>query len=154
MTNATFDVSSFLAQTITEANDTKIVNVPPGEYNATIKNVEVKQWTAKDGSSAGLKLAFMASIDDPAVTVVTGRAPTNVKAELMLDLTDAGNLDNGKGKNVRLGKLREAVRQNTPGAPFSFLALEGQMVKVKISQRPDPNDSSIVYDEVKAFAPV
>jgi hypothetical protein len=35
----------------------------------------------------------------------------------------------GKGKNVGLGKLREALGLNTPGEPFSFSMITGRLAK-------------------------
>jgi hypothetical protein len=150
----TFDVDSFLSSTINEVNDTKIVNTPPGDYQATIGDVKVEPWNSRDGTKSGLKLLYNAAITDPAVVAVTGRTPTKVRGEIMLDLTESGSLDMSKGKNIRLGKLREAVGMNTAGRPFSFLALDGQMLMVKVGNRPNPEDSSIVYDEIKAVTKI
>ena len=54
----------------------------------------------------------------------------------------------GKNKNVQLGKLREALGQNGPGA-WSFGMLEGASGIVRIEHR-EWNDS--VFADVKGVA--
>lgn len=144
----TFDVNSFMNAQFEGENDTKLIPCPIGEYQATLKDVKLVEWSKQDGSASGLKFQARAEITDPNVTKVTLRDPTNVRYEFMLDLTPEGGLDMGRGKNVRLGQLREAVGLNSKGQSFSFPMIEGRMVKVKVTQRPDPNDSSIVYDQI------
>ena len=55
----------------------------------------------------------------------------------------------GKGKNVGLGRLREAADLNVPGAPFSFAMFEGRPVKVSVKHRVVDDR---IFDEVKAVA--
>jgi hypothetical protein len=69
----------------------------------------------------------------------------------MLDLTPGGGLDLGKGKNVGLGRLREAVRLNDSSKPFSFAQLPGQAARVTVSHRIDGEDT---YSEIKKVAPL
>jgi hypothetical protein len=72
-----------------------------------------------------------------------------VPQDVMLDLTDSGQLDMAKGRNVRLGRLREALDLNAPGRPFSFAMIQGRMAKVKVGHRVDGED---IYAEVRANA--
>ena len=69
----------------------------------------------------------------------------------MLDLTPSGSLDTSKGKNIGLGRLREAVGQNKPGQAFSFQNLPGLMAKITIKHRLVDDDT---FAEVKGTAPL
>jgi len=65
-----------------------------------------------------------------------GREP-KVRQSLMLDVRADGALEFGKGKNVGLGRVREALGQNSTGRPWSFPMLGGQLAKVKVKHRLD-----------------
>lgn len=144
-----FDPTAFLAQTVTEANDTSVIPAPEGEFLAVADKVDVKQWSKKDGSASGLKLSVLWDIQDEAVKAHCGRETVKVGQDIMLDLTETGGLDLARGRNVNLGRLREALNLNTPGQPFSFSMVQGRMAKVNIKHRVDGAD---IYAEVKAVA--
>lgn len=143
-----FDPQQFLDMQVTEQNDTKIIPIPVGEWPAQVDDVKVRPWQAKnDSSKAGLALDVTWNIQDPGVLGIVQREKATVKQGLMLDLTEQGGLDMGKGKNVSLGRLREAVGLNTPGKPFAFSMLMGQMAKVKVEHRVVGED---IFSDVKA----
>lgn len=144
-----FDPNTFLNSTYEEANDTKIVPCPAGEYLAIADKVEVKPWASRDGSSSGLKLSILWDIQSDDVKAIVGRDSVKVPQDQMLDLTDTGALDMGKGRNVGLGRLREALGMNAPGEPFSMGAIQGRMAKVVVSHRPNGED---LYAEIKKVA--
>ena len=145
-----FNPDQFLDMQIEGQNDTKIIPVPAGEYTAMIEEVKVRQWQGKaDPSKSGLTLDLQWSIDDASVKELLGRDKVTVKQGIMLDLTDAGGLDMGKGRNVGLGRLREALDLNQPGRPFSFTMLTGRVARVSVSHRiADDN----IFAEVKQVA--
>ncbi len=58
----------------------------------------------------------------------------------------------GPGKNGRLGRYREALGMNVAGQPFSIRQMQGRQIKATIKHRPDPNDPSILYEEIAAIA--
>ena len=144
----TFDPQVFLNQNYDEALDTNIIPCPVGEYPALAEKVDIKPWASRDGSSSGLKLVIMWDVQDDNAKTVTNRDPLRVKQEQMLDLTDTGALDFSKGKNVGLGRIREALGLNTPGEPFNFGMIQGQMAKINVTHRVDGQD---VYDQVKGI---
>lgn len=148
-----FDPEQFLeSTTMTDANDTKVIPVPINEYLAAISDVKCRSWTKKDDPSiGGLTLDITWQIDDQAVKELLGRDKITVKQGIMLDLTETGGLDMGKGRNVGLGRLREAVELNAPGVPFSFKMLPGRMGRISISHRIVGED---IYAEVKSVAKV
>lgn len=150
-TDSMFDPQAMLDATIEESMSTSVIPCPVGEYPATIKEVKLRRWTStKDPSLAGIAADIFWSIDDQNVLQLLDRKELVVKQGLMLDTTDTGGLDCGKGKNVSLGKLREAVNLNSPGRPFSLNQLPGRAAKVKVGHRPDNKDNSIIYAEVNA----
>lgn len=147
-----FSPEQFLDMQVTESNDTKIIPIPVGEYLAVIGEVKVLQWQKKDDpSQAGLKLQILWELDSPEVKALLARDKVTARQDQMLDLTETGGLDMGKGRNVGLGRLREATGLNTPGQPFAFSMLTGRMAKVSIKHRVD---GDTIYSEVKGVAKV
>lgn len=125
----------FLNQTTDEANDTVIPVCDEGEYSALVEEIIFKEVNIKKGERAG-QTAYMLevfwAIQDEGQTAQLGFVP-KVKQGLWLDMTEDGNgIDRGKGKNVRLGRLREAVGQNVAGQPWSPNMLKGQVAVVKV----------------------
>lgn len=145
-----FDPNQFLDMQVTESNDTKVVPPPVGEYLAVVDDVKVRTWQSKtDSSKAGLALDVVWSIQDPQVLADMDRKKVTVKQGIMLDLTEQGGLDMSKGKNVSLGRLREATGHNEPGRPFAFSMLMGNMAKVSIAHRIVDED---IFADVKGVA--
>lgn len=132
-----FDPSTFIDQVVTDANSIVSTPVPIGDYVAVAGEVKIESWTSKDGTKSGLRAEIPWVIENnAAVTQVTGRPKNTVRQSIMLDLTPEGGLDMGKGMNVQLGKVREAVGLNTPGSPFSFRMIQGRSAKVKVEHEP------------------
>lgn len=147
-----FDPNQFLDMQVTEANSTSSTPCPVGEYMAIIDEVKPRQWQKKDDpSKSGLALDLIWNVDDANVKALLERDKVVVKQGIMLDLTDSGSIDMGKGKNVSLGRLREALGLNTPGQAFSFSMLKGRVAKVQVSHRVDGDQ---IFAEVKAVAKV
>src|SRR5215831_5979456 len=127
----TFDPALYLDSSLTDANSTQSIPVDQGEYPAMADEIEVRQWTGKkDPSKSGISLDINWSIDDAGQREKLGRDKVIVRQSLMIDLNEGGGIDTGKGKNVRLGRLREALGLNTPGQPFSFRMIQGKVAKV------------------------
>ena len=147
----TFDPNTFLETNLTDANSTAQTPCPEGEYNAVcLDEPKIRTFSGtKDPSKQYVSLDIQWTIEDPAVTEVTGRNPTKVRQNILLDLNDTGALDMGKGRNVALGRLREAIGKNNPGQPFSFRQIQGSTAKVKVTHRVDGDN---IYDEVRSVA--
>lgn len=142
-----FDVNSFLDQSVDQAMDTKVVPVPVGEFLGVIDKVDARQWTSKnDPTKSGVTLDVTWLVEDENVKQLLGRDKVTVRQGVMLDLTETGGLDYAKGRNVALGKLREAVNLNAPGQPFAPSMLTGRMAKIKVDHRVDGEN---IYAEVK-----
>ena len=143
-----FDTQSFLDATVSSANDTKVIPVPIGEYMGIIDKVTPRQWQSKDGTQSGIALDVIWLVEDAGVKQLLGRDTVTCKQGIMLDLI-GGGLDLAKGRNVGLGRLREAVGKNEEGQPFSFSMLPGLSAKISVTHRVVGDD---VFAEVKAAA--
>lgn len=147
-----FSPETLMNMTVEDSNSTVATPVPVGEYVAVIEKVEAREWKKKDDPSiAGVALDILWSIDDANVKALLERDKVSVKQGMMLDLTDEGGLDMGKGKNVSLGRLREALGLNTPGQPFGFGMLTGRVAKVRVKHRMGDKPEQI-FAEVDAVA--
>lgn len=151
--NSMFDPKTLLDATTTEANSTVRVPVDAGEHVAVIGEVAIRSGN-KDGRDwAFLDVTY--EIDSPELKAKLGRDKISLTQGVGLDFTPTGGLDYSKGKNVMLGRLREAVGLNVPGQPFGFRMLQGKVVKILVNHKPStkpgaqPGD---VFENVDAFA--
>lgn len=142
-----FDPEAFMNETTEEANDTTIVPIPAGTYQAQIEKIEPRSVTVKDEERAILSVTY--SILDDGVKAELGRDKVTIRQDIWLDTTPEGRLDFSKGKNVGLGKLRAACGLNEAGKAFSPNQLQGNVVSITTGHRPDKNDPTIKYGEVK-----
>lgn len=151
MSDSVFDPEAFLDQTIEGSNDTKIIPCPAGDFLGIVDSFKVRRWEKKDDKTVnGVSLDVMWSIEDENAKQETGRDKVLVKQSIGLDIAEDGKLDMGKGKNVRLGRLRAALDLNQPGQSFSFHMLKGRMAKVTVTQRPEGED---VFNDVTTVVP-
>ncbi len=147
-----FDASEFLNQTVEGSLDTRIEPLPEGDYRAVIDDVDAKQGE-KDGNPWTLLLVKWLITDEEALSAANREGKVWVNQSMMLDLNDDGHLDTSEQKNVRLGKLRDALSQND-GSPWSFGMLQGQAAMLRVGPRPDKNDPEVIYNDVKAVVPL
>lgn len=126
------DTAQFLSMTTDEALDTKITPCPPGEWQAMIGDIEIADYQRKDGTT-GYRLVVPWEIQDEGVKSELGRDTVKVTDSIFLDMNADGTaLDMSKGKNIGLGRLREALGQNTPGEPWGPAMLQGQVAVVEV----------------------
>jgi hypothetical protein len=135
-----FDPDTFMQEEVEGANDTVYPTLPAGEYTGMISKVEPRQTEGKDGKTFyPCDITWELMNVDPKILADLGRDKATVRQSIFLDLTDSGTLDLGKGKNVQLGRLREAVGLNTGG--FSLRKLVGAgPAKLAIKLAPDKNN--------------
>lgn len=142
-----FNPQEFLESAVTGSNSTKIIPCPEGEYQGIINKILPRQWVSKDGQTSGVAVDVLWNIEDQAVKQDLNRDEVVVKQGIMLDIAaDGKSLDMSEGKNVALGRLREAIGLNDPRNPFSFAMLPGQSAKVKVTHRVSGEDT---YAEIK-----
>lgn len=121
-----FNPETFMDSTITAPNSTKVESVPPGEYRAVIDPEGVKPPKVVTSQKSGDQFVFLEIpwlVDDDQLKEKLGRDKLQVRQTISLDITPEGALDMGKGKNVGLGRLREALGMNE--GPFNPRHLAG-----------------------------
>lgn len=144
-----FNPDELLTSVFEGANSTSSNPVPEGTYPATCSKVEIRSWQSRqDPSKYGFILSTMWDINED-VSESTGRDRNSVRYEVFLDTTPEGKLDMRKGKNIRLGKLREAVGLNQAGQSFSFTMLEGQQAQIEVRHRVNGDE---IYAEGRAIS--
>lgn len=143
-----FNPESFMNASVTDANDTQYVQVPEGEFQATVDKVEAKVVGQENPRPI---LNVMWKISDPVAQAATGRAENSVRQTIWLDVTESGGLDFSKGKNVGLGKLRDALNQNKPGQSWAPGMLVGGVARVKVKHSIDKRDGVTINAEVSGI---
>lgn len=144
-----FNPDVFLNTETDSASATSYTPCPEGEMNASIKAIKPRVLT--DGRAV---LDVTWTVDDENARQETGMAEPSVRQTIWLDTTESGGLDFGKGKNVGLGRLRDAVGQNQAGKPWAPGMLVGQVAKVKVTHSIDKRDGVTINADVKAVLPL
>lgn len=133
-----FDPTVYSQMTFNQKASTESFPVPVGEHVCTIEKTELAAWENKDKTNGGLKVQFtlVCEDSDKAIFNVTGRDKNTLRYEFILDMTEDGKgLDFGKGKNIRLGRLQEAVGI-AEGQPWSFDSFTGRRLIAKVKHEP------------------
>lgn len=140
-----FDLNAVTAG-VTGANDTKYALIPAGEYMAQIEKYEGRQMPTSKGIATVVDITWV--ILDEEVKKITQLDKPTVRQSVFLELTDDQKLDTGAQKNIKLGRLREALSLNDPSKEFAFDTLLGQMALITVAHNPDKKDPEIVYANV------
>lgn len=129
-----FDPDSFMQVTVDSPMATERQICPEGSFTAMVADFdstafEKFDFTYNKGPNAGqpgsmTKFNCPFTITDAKVLADMERDSLKIFQQITLDLAPNGGLAVGKDKNVDLGKLREAVDQNT-GGPWTFANLKG-----------------------------
>lgn len=149
-----FDPNEILNQQSTEAFSTQHDACPEGEFQSIITKTNIREfkYKAEDRKGqTGYSLDVTFTVLDPQIEAALGRQPT-VRGSYLLDITPTGGLDGGKGKNIGLGILREAVSQNAPGMPWNMRMLEGQQLVIKVKHRIEGDRIYADVDRVRKAA--
>ena len=144
----TFDSQSFLNTETTGAMSTEYPVIDEGDYTVQIDKLDAKQVVSSKNGETYHFLDITYIVDDEAARAKTGMAQPRARQSIILDLTDDGRLDKTEGKNVALGRVRDAVGQNDPSRPWSFQMLIGQTCRGSIKHR--VADDGRIFAEVKA----
>jgi hypothetical protein len=128
----------FLDQETTEKGSITLEPVPAGEFPAVVQKVALRDFKIKRGERSGqtgYSLDVTWLVQDDGVAAELGRPP-QVRQGLFLDVgKDGATLDFGKGKNVSLNRLREAVGQNVAGKPWKATMLVGAVAVILVEHR-------------------
>ena len=115
-----------------EEMSTEYVLVPEGEWEGQAQAPVVRKTQGvKDPTATYYFLDVPFEISDPMVLKEMNRENAAVaRFSSILDLTTEGKIDSAEGKNVKLGRLREAMGLNSAG--FKLPDLEGGLCRVKV----------------------
>ena len=142
-----FNPDLFLANSTAEANADKYSPVPAGEYVAQIAKVEPRQ--IPNGS---IVVDVTWKIQNEGDTSSHNR---NVRQSLFIDTTAEGFIASGPNTNVKLGKLRAALKQNVAGAPWSPSMLVGQVARITVAHtvgKTGTKNAGEIFDGVEAVS--
>jgi hypothetical protein len=135
----TFDPATFLDATLSDSMDTVLTPVPAGEFPGVCGEPSIREAMAKDGSQKYTFLEVPIEVDGSSQTgdgqtvkEITQRDKNTVRYSAMLEFTTNGGLDTGKGRNVGLGRLREAIGLNKKGEAFNIRMIQGRPLKVTV----------------------
>ena len=134
------DWSALTTQTVDGPLSTVFESCPEGEYTMKIDDGDVEKWfrTVKTDRGEVPLLEIPCVVLDDNVKASLGRDKVTARMTIWLDLDGSGHMDSGKGKNVALGQLREAVGQNSEaGWTFSRLPGAGPFLG-RVAQRSNP----------------
>jgi len=140
-----------LESAVKAAFDTKILPCPEGEYNLLISKLTLRSGIDKNGEPYNM-LNVLLSVEDQGVREALAREEVYVQHTCKLDVilnpeTGLPMLDNGKGKNIDLGRLRAACDLNEPEQDFNMNMLLNRIVKGKVTQR-ENEETGDIYAEV------
>lgn len=130
-----FDPATFLDATVSQPFTARSP-LPEGDYVAVVNDVVSRNWTGvKDPTKSGVALDVTFTVEVPFdLQKELGLATSSLKMtdSILLDLTLNGAIDDGPGKNRKLGQYREAVDLNKKGDEFTIRQLVGKNLKVKV----------------------
>src|ERR1700739_4137219 len=107
-----FDANTFLDSEISGATSTERILVEPGEYTAFVTDLKAASGISEKSGEPWARLDVVFEIEDEHQRERTGRARILMTYGVMLELDEQGEVAKGRGKNVKLGKLREALGKN------------------------------------------
>lgn len=120
MPPSAFNPDTFLSIEITGASEVKYTPVPVGEYQTFIDDIELTVWQ----DQKILQVTHVLISEE--LKAKLGLEKPTVRQGIFLDLDEVtGALEFGPNKNVALGRLREACKQNDPKKKWNFNMLRG-----------------------------
>lgn len=144
-----FDPNAYMNLQAEGSFETSYTPVPDGEYPASVDDVKLEIITFGETKEQRLVARLIWSVLDDAVKAALSMQKVVVRQDIFIDLTPDGRFDTGKNKNVDLGRVREALGQNTiAGWTVSHLRGAGP-AWIKVTTRPDKKDETKVYNDVK-----
>lgn len=138
------DVQSIAGTEVTGAMDTTYTPVPEGDRKIVIQEFALRDGVAgpesKNPGQQWVALDLKLIVDDPEAREAMDRDEVRRTHSLFLDINEAGTgLDMGKGKNVQLGRWREAAGINDPAKPFKFSDFNGKVLLATFKHKPNRN---------------
>lgn len=151
-----FDPDVFMNQTVDQPMDTTVQQCPEGEFRAMIDDFDSSAFRSFEGKEGSKNPGKSYTVFEPPFVIQDAAVQAELQRDkvvvrhvgMFLDFGQDGNLDYSKGKNVDLGRLRDAVEQNKPGA-WSPKQLKGAgPVMVRVIHQEDPKNKERKYARV------
>lgn len=146
--SSSFNAESFLSTRNTGSMDTKYPTCPAGWYIMQVDNLQARRQQKSDGSGEFTVMDILWLVLDEKVQKELESERVLVKQSIFLDVTEEDQLDYGKGKNVKLGKVREVLGQNDPNKDWFPNLLIGAIAKGHVEHSPNPKDPKSPYANV------
>jgi hypothetical protein len=151
---STFDPNAFLQTTYTESMATQYVPIPEGIFNVTTGQPSVAHGISEKNQQPWYRLDLPLTVDSDEVRQAMGREEVKTKFTIMLDIDENGHLARGIGRNVQLGRLREALGLNGEGEDFSLPMLGGRACKAAFQHRANPKRQGEVISDPTELAAI
>lgn len=157
MTSSLFDPVQFLeAGEVTGEMATKFETTPLGRFNFQVKSHQIRKITPSEAGKDPFfvyEAVCVASGDQRTATgqtikELTGQDEVRARYKGFADFTPQGAMELGPGKNVAIGKLRAAVGQNSPTAPWRFPMLLGQVFSGEVIHKPNEKNPEQPFAEI------
>lgn len=130
-----FDKDTFLNQQVTGSNEVKFTPVPEAEYQAFIDEISMETYKDNERGEVPILVLSYAILDEKLKEDLGLEKPT-VQDRIFLDVESSGALSFGPNKNVRLGRVREAVGQNDAKKAWNMNMLRGAgPVLIRVAHR-------------------
>lgn len=162
MNDQTFNADAFMNDTVDAPMATSLQSVPDGEYQAVIgdftseafKTIEIadKKNPGQKISRPVLEVPFI--IQDAALSAKMEREQIVHRETYWLDFDASGKIATGADKNVRLGQLRDALNQNTPGWAPSHLRNMGPLLIAIKSKAGTGNNDGKTFTNITKYAKI
>lgn len=148
-----FDAQALLNAATEEVNSTRVLPAPVGDYIGQVTKVDVKSGIGKNSGEPWVRLELVLEAEDPKLESI-GMTKKRFNGGFMLDITPSGSLDMSEGKNIQLGRAREACGLNREGQAFSLGMFQGQTFKFTVEHEPDSRDPTVIWERVKGLRSV
>lgn len=135
MTQSKFDAASFLNTEVNAQFATEFTPCPEGEFPGQILEVTPRTVNTKNGEKIIVGVKWM--ILDQAVAEKMGNDQPTIRQDIWIDMEDNGTLSTGTNKNIGLGRLRKALKQDAADRPWSFAMLNGGSARIKVKHSLD-----------------
>lgn len=147
-----FDPQSLLDQTVEGELSTRTDPLPPDDYIARVDKLEIRKLEGKDGKEDRMILTVFWAITetDKLMALDPPRENFTCRQDVWLDVTPAGTIDTGRGKNVSLGRLYEALGLNEGNR--TLRAIQGNVAVIRTGIRTSKDNPEDQFTEVKAVS--
>lgn len=144
-----FDPRSLLTTVVKGKLDTKIAPIPldeTDEFDILCTKVETRVIKSNKTGEQYVSLDTSWEVLDDNVKAVTHLEKPTARYSFILEVDPQRGIVLGEAKNVRLGRLLEAV--GITSKEWSLSQIEGTTGIGKIRHRPDDDDPEIIYNEI------